>query len=668
MRHTMSVIVSSNSYTETVGKPSPQTYLVITENSVRQSHVASDVETELRSFGVSSCEVLPLRDLRSRDLKGTFCIFLLELDDSLLLKIQEEDFVSIKWVVQSASQILWLTCGRAQRPEFGLITGLGRSIYSEIPDIDFIELAIDEQSSPTETVQHITKVYQGYLTAHAERFEPEYLEKDNVLHINRLTEASYLDNILHAKFGPQKPQMKKFGQEPERCLSLTVHTPGLLNTLHFEEDEMASRKLAADEVDIEVQTTGVNFQDVLVALGQIPANTIGLECSGVVLSVGHEISETLLRPGDRVCCIADGTYKSRVRTCAAAVAKIPDAMSFTTAAAFPLVFCIAYYALIVTANLKEGESVLISSGAGGVGQAAIQLAKMLKAEVYVAVGTKNKGKLLMDLYQIPADHIFVGRDAAFTEKLKQVTGGVDVVLSSLHGKVLRRFLSCLAPFGRLIDITKTDVQESGSLAMSLLSQNATYSSVDMALFLRKSKSLMANLMRSVMELVACGRVTTPQPLSVYKCSELEDSFRYLQSGKNVGKVVIEMHKEDVVSVMPSNKPTYYFDKDASYVIVGGLGGLGRSIARWMVARGAKHLILLGRSGARSESATKFVKEMEGEGIDIAAPPCDITDKTALQSTLDVCLHAMPAIKGCIQGSMALKVCRFLPHNDGAYIC
>ena len=655
-RHVLSIIIASNADAKHTNTPEPQVLVIIAEDSALQNYVASEIKIQLKAYGALDCDIVPLQTISSRDLKGTFCIVLLELDRSLLSNIVEEDFDNVKTISQFARGIIWLTRGRNERPELGLITGLGRAISSESANLDFIELALDEKSPDTSIVQQIIQVYRRSHNETAECIELDYLEKNGVLYINRIIESSYLNQKLQLKFAPQKPEMHRLGQAQERSLSLTIRSPGLLSTFQFDDNLILDRPLGEEEVEVEVKAAGVNFKDVMIALGQIPGNSLGIECSGIVSKVGIQVQETHLKPGDRVCCFGSDAFSTRFRTDSYAVAKIPDNMMFTTAAALPLNFVTAYYALVHITRLQEGETILIHSGAGGTGQAAIQVAKILKAEIYTTVGSPKKKKFLMDHYHIPESHIFVGRGGFFAEKLMQMTGeGVNVVLNSMSDEGLRNSLDCLAPFGRFADITKTDVLDFGGLPRANFSKNITYSSLDLTVVFQRSRRLMRDLLNSVIELATDGRIDVAQPLSIYRSSEFEDAFRFLQVGKSIGKAVIEMHPDDLVPVMPSIRPTYQFSGESSYVITGGLGGLGRSIATWMVERGAKYLILLGRSGTRHEKALNFVRDLESKGIKVAAPPCDICDVEALRSTFNECLRLMPSIKGCIQGSMVLRV-------------
>ncbi|KAL4934768.1 hypothetical protein BDV06DRAFT_235231 [Aspergillus oleicola] len=268
-------------------------------------------------------------------------------------------------------------------------------------------------------------------------------------------------------------------------------------------------------------------------------------------------------------------------------------MSFATAASIPLSFAIAYHTLVGLARLQEGESVLIHSGAGGVGQAAIQIARARGADIYTTVCSGEKQRLLARLYGIPFNRIIVGRGASFKRQLDCVTDGVDVVLSSLSGDSLRRSLACLRPFGRLIDISTADRKSPETLPnLLLMTKNITYSSFDLSLALERSSSLVEALMASVEQMLVTSQIRAPGPISRFPASSVEDAFQCVQGGKIGGKVVVEMNEGELLSVVPSTAPSCRFYGDASYVIVGGFGGLGKSTTRWMIDRGAKYLILL----------------------------------------------------------------------------
>ena len=153
----------------------------------------------------------------------------------------------------------------------------------------------------------------------------------------------------------------------------------------------------------------------MVALGQLPDKSLGQECAGTVTRIGQSVDPTKIAVGDRVCCITHGAFKTYARSHMSSVCKIPESMTFVTAAAIPVVFCTAYYSLHHLARLNAGESILIHAAAGGVGQAAIQLAQLIKAEVYATVGTDQKKQMLMDLYNIPSHRILSSRNTSFAQ-------------------------------------------------------------------------------------------------------------------------------------------------------------------------------------------------------------------------------------------------------------
>ncbi|KAL9121038.1 MAG: hypothetical protein Q9187_002404 [Circinaria calcarea] len=644
----------------------PKIKIIAADSSPLQRSIASQLEHKLRLLNVSTCDVMDPRDLALTDYQQAFCIFLPELEEPYLLNLNEDEYSNLQRMIASAMGILWTTpkdSNARMKPEFGLVHGLSRCVSSEISHFKFVTVALENVLRTSEVVDAVLKIIAATIKPRQDHIEREYCEQGGLLQISRLVQANYLDQKIFSSTAPPHPELQEFGRESTRSLKLIVGCPGLLDTLRFVDDPEFKQPLAANEVEVKVKASGVNFIDVMIALGQVASDYLGGECAGTITRVGKEVNHKF-QPGDRVCCFGHGTYKTHVRTKAENVVKIPDDLPFSAAASFQTIYCTAYHALFNIARIRSGESILIHCGAGGVGQAAIQLSKLLHAEIYTTVGTEEKKKLVMQLYDIPEDHIFSSRNESFAQGIKRMTKnrGVDVVLNSLAGEGLRNSWECVGNFGRFIEIGKRDIYSHKTLPMFPFSRNVIFASLDLALIARDNISLLGKLMRTVMGLFENKKITTPHPLHVYPSSQFLEAFRYLQGGKNTGKTVIEMHDDDVVPaswttiscVEPDTASTYTFDQHATYVIAGGLGGLGRSIARWMVRRGAKNLILLSRSGSKSEAAIELVNEMKDEGIVIAAPSCDVSNPNSLSLVLDSCAKYMPPIKGCVQGSMVLK--------------
>ena len=559
--HSASTIISTALETSDSVTTLPNTVIVAKRSSAFQQSVASQLQSQLASIGDPHAEVSDLQEL-SQSLGEAKCyIFLAELDSPFLGRMEANEYVNLKQLVTSAAGLLWVTQGggkSVQRPEFDLVHGFSRCIRSEFDRLNFVTLALDSQQQRGWMIQRIIEVFNATMVSYDNQIdqnptEQEYVEIDGLLCIPRIVEASYLNSILNAKRVAPDHHKEKLIQIPPRPLQMSVETLGLLDSIQFVSDAHFKRPLYSDEVEIEVKATGVNFKDVMVALGQVASDHIGLECAGVVTRVGAKAG---LKAGDRVCCIAEGTYKNYVRSKAATVAKLPENHSYVSAAALPLAYCTAYYALYELGHIqdREGASVLIHCGAGGVGQAAIQLAQLVHAEIFVTVGTEEKKRLMMDEYHIPEDHIFSSRGLSFAKRIKAKSQrGVDVVLNSIAGESLRRSWECLAPFGCFVEIGVRDINSQRALPMLPFSKNITFSSVNLSLMLRSYPNKLGVILRKVMALAADQSITS-NVSHVYSYAEVEKAFRLLQTGRNMGKIVVELKENDFV---PVSQPQSY---------------------------------------------------------------------------------------------------------------
>ena len=656
--------------------------VVVRAGSELQIEIAKELTTALNSVGLASTEIVTLPEL-SRALEDNLnVVFLADLEDSFLLTMDEVELTSLQYMVSHSKIIVWPTCERFDEyvnSASSMVEGFLRVIRLEQDRLTAILVSLEDKCLRKPKIAHIVQVFSDALDKAPTQVEVEYEERDGIIGTRRLVEHRIVNNTVTGKLSPQQLQLGLFGDGANRPLKLTTGITGLLNTLHFEEDKIAHSPVGADEIEVRVMCSGLNFRDVLIALGQLNGNGFGSECSGIVVQNGINAR---FHPGDRVACIASGSIGSYARCNALTAVKLPPSVSFHAAAALPIIFCTAYYALVDIANLQEKESVLIHSATGGLGQALVQLALMLGAEIYATVGTEAKKNLLVQKYGLRPDHVFSSRTSAFVQGIELATSGrgVDVVVNSLSGERLKNSWECTAPFGRFVEVGKRDVENFQSLPMSKFSLNTSFSSVDL-LFVKEHKPVLAGkLLETVFSLFMQGKIQLPADLRVYNATRVEEAFRFMQSGKATGKAIFEFSPTDKAQVsppphsrlhhgrilirpcqiIPSLEPNYTFDSPASYVIAGGLGGLGRSAAKWLVDRGARYLILLSRSKptAYSPAVEAFIKDLKACGVHIYAPPCDVADLKALQDCLAVCASTMPPIKGCIQASMVLKDGRF----------
>ena len=433
-----------------------------------------------------------------------------------------------------------------------MVTGFARSLRKENAGLRFVTLDLDDKNQlPDDQVgDTISRVFEltFALDAPGSPADTEFWEANGVLQIPRTVENRAKDEYVVREIHPPIPEPEPFIQSG-RPLELRVGQVGQLDSIFFQDDLSLKSKLGSDEIEISIKSTGMNFKDIVIALGQIPFyHKIGIECSGVITAVGSNVTD--IGPGTRVCAMATGAYANFTRVPQHQVARIPESMGFAEAASIPVVFCTAYYALLEIGRLSEGESVLIHAAAGGVGQAAIMLAQEAKAEVFVTVGSQDKKNLILEKYSIPESHIFSSRDTSFQLELMAMTNkkGVDVVLNSTAGEILHQSWQCLAPLGRFIEIGKRDLVQNSNLEMGKFVESVSFSAIDLGVVADTKPNVFKRILTDVINMYENKIIHALSPITVYSVSEIQQAMRQMQSGKHSGKTVIEAGSEDIVQV------------------------------------------------------------------------------------------------------------------------
>ena len=287
----------------------------------------------------------------------------------------------------------------------------------------------------------------------------------------------------------------------------------------------------------------------MIGLAQVPYQDLGSECSGVVKAVGKSV--THLDPGDRVCGLSSGTFGSRTRTTSLLVSKIPEELSFSTAATIPVIFCTALYSLQTIGRLDKGESILIHAAAGGVGQAAIMLSQFLGAEVFVTLSSAEKKDFVKKVYGIPESHIFSSRDTTFESGILRATNnkGVDVILNSIAGEGLKASWRCIAPLGRFVEIGKADLVQNSYLDMKRFLGSVTFAGVDLTVVAKHKPEIFNKLLTEVLELYQSSAIRAVSPITCFGMSEIQNAMRLMQGGKHMGKIIIQGQSNDIVQVI-----------------------------------------------------------------------------------------------------------------------
>lgn len=655
--HMSSILVSTVPDEQTASDSTATTYIVVDEMSAQQDDISKQISSVL-SKNNSTCEIVPLAGIASQDLQHAACIVLVELKSSLLQDMTESVFTAVKRMTSQCKSLFWVTRGgnaSAPDPDTELVSGLARVARSERPGFKFATVSF-EQSENSSTI--VEKCVQTLLIAQ-DGDENSFRVTGGVTHIPRLVKADYLSEHIQSQTASLDAVQKGLGEDPSRALVLQVGTPGQLDTLRFEDDTLYDTPLADGEVEFKAMACGLNTIDMAAALGKAEDLPVGLEAAGIVTRVGPASSYQV---GDSVFGLSfTGTVKTYVRSADGFLAKVPECLSWAEAASVPVAYTTAYAILHDSGTIRKGDTILVHSAATAFGQAAVQLAQLAGAEVFATVEDDDKRHFMETTYGISRDHVSVAKNGTFKTEIQQLTKGrgIDIVLNSLGGEMLTETLACVAPFGRFVDVRSGDVSSDSRVSLAdLQHKNITYETFDLKYRALNDPVRTQRSFRGMVEqLVLRGPGSTVRrtPISTHPFSQLHDVFRQMQSGSQIEKLVLQPHDEDEVLVLPRREPACQFDHGATYVIAGGLGGLGRSVARWMASRGAKHLVLLSRRGPVQAAAKELVRELEAICENVATPACDVTDIASLRQVIEDCSKTMPPIRGCIQGSMVLKV-------------
>lgn len=538
--------------------PSPRTFarqeltFILDPESQIQTHLVDLVCEYLTQKGKHfGHKTLPIGRLTNIELtENAMAVFLPEVERPLLTDMNEVEFTALQDFLCKAQNILWVTAAKKDSllyPQVQLVRGMSRVLCTENNKMSFVTAFLeDHTANPKLWAKHISDILSTINMAPGRVFELEYEEQNSALNINRVTEADDLNASIFDK-SVATPKMKPF--RPDVPLTMTASNPGFLDSGLFVEDYKYWTELEPNEIEIRVEAVGINFRDLLVMLGRFSdGDTIGLECAGIVTRVGSNCSS--FSPGDRVAALIIGCLQTFARCDYRQSVRIPDHISFGTAAAVLVPGVTAYHSLVQVARLKSNESILIHSGAGGTGQMAIQIAQSIGAEVYVTVGSDEKKTLLKRLYNIPDDHILYSRDTSFARDimLKTSNKGVDVVLNSLSGDGLVSSWECIAPFGRFVEIGKVDVENNSKLPMAQFKKNVSFSLVAVDHMCTYDPTLIQAPMEVVISMIRAGTLKPASPLQEFSVAKVEDAFRLMQGGKHTGKLVINLNTTDPVPV------------------------------------------------------------------------------------------------------------------------
>ncbi|KFH40913.1 Lovastatin nonaketide synthase-like protein [Hapsidospora chrysogenum ATCC 11550] len=630
----------------------PQEWLASLQSSI---HSRTGVEPSVKSL----TEFVP---------DETVAIFVAEIESPVLDGVDGPTFDAIKRMLNGAKGCLWLSRGASVEsplPERALHTGLLRTLRLEDTAKRYAAMDLDNEDPAwsNASIGHIADYFARAFNYATDKtaIDFEVAVRGDSLLLPRVTpdNVETVDAQPKGKSTQLDPEPQPFGVSSDRPLSLQIRTQGDLDSVAFVElGGVPEDQLDDGFIEVEAKAFGINSRDAVFSDKKPDSTRIGFECSGIVTRIAPAANILHdFKVGDRVCGFStgDGHLGHLVRVRYTTMAKIPDDMSFEAGASIPIAFVTAYLSVIDKARLEKHEKILIHSAAGGVGQAAIMLAQSLGAEVFATAGSQGKRQLLRDVYGIQDDHIFSSRDVSFAAGVMATTkgAGVDVVLNALTGEMLHESCGILSPLGRLVDIGQQDTLGNKRLEMKAFDNGKSFLAVDVAKVVELQGRVVRRALKECMDLLETKRVRPVQPLTVYPISEVTRAFQSVQDGKHTGKILVSTGAEHVVPVVPG-KEAVKLRADASYLLAGGFGGIGRSLIRWFVAHGARNILVLSRSVASRSDSADFVKEIEGQGCRVVLKNCDIAVADDLSRAFNESSSELPPVKGVIQAAMVLN--------------
>ncbi|KAI0116548.1 putative polyketide synthase [Nemania sp. FL0031] len=649
--------------------------LVVHNPSSAVTRMAEALASHLQNEDLfSSIQVACLSEVGKLKLcPETICISLAELENEFLASMDQSTMDHLRFITNTVTTILWLTgtdlLGEAPNPDLSLSNGLSRSLMLEQPALRFIVMDVGHIASDGDWfVQDICSSVVRVLLSCDHDSEREFILKDGLLQISRLS-PSFDTNLLFRRRFEKQENVVKVKLSAARPSRISLDTFGGNDKLHFEQVHEPASAIPEGFIDVSVKVVSLNAKDVYSLKGRIDTReaTTALEFSGVVTAVGPGNTAELFQPGDSVVVGMPCHLAMTQRVPVWAAFKLKSGERYADMATLPTIYGTALFALNDRSRLTVGESILVHGGAGAFGFAALTVAKNIlgtTSGIYTTAGSDVKKKFIAAELGIPEANIFYSRDVSFASGIRSATGGrgVDVVINFLTGDLMQASWECIAPFGRFIEIGKRDLLDAGRLDMRVFLRNATFTAFDFSdLYYQQMKSqnkTFSGLLADVFRQYRLGYIRPP-PITSFAAADVGKAYRFFSSEARIGKIVLSFEEEDsMIPIAPSRYLTL-FSSQKVYLLVGCLGGLGRSLTRWMFARGARNFVFLGRSGCDQRSARELVSRLTDMGANVQVIRGDVVKRSDVDRAVAACLGTERALGGVVQAAMGLQEALFV---------
>ncbi|KAI1174368.1 putative polyketide synthase [Nemania sp. FL0916] len=644
------------------------------EPSLAVLRLGSDIADYIKAnFGVSTVKTVSFAELNQTDIsEKTICISMMEIEREILASMGEKEMNQLRVLTNSVKDLVWITgAGMLDNPnpDLTLSHGLSRALMLEQPTLrwSIMDVGRVEDHEP----QILSKAIANMLSFSRKGDDKEFIYSRELLFINRFSPDSTLNTLFSRRQSSSSTrlQLQELGKASPAKLS--IGQIGQMDSLYFQQLERSGAPPPAGHIDVSVQAVSLNAKDVYVLNGraETKTGTITNDFSGIVTAVGPDVNQFAI--GDRVVVMAPSDFKTVERVPAWTAQKILPSESFAEMASLPIVYSTAFYALHDRAHLRRGESILIHSGGGALGIALINVARHIGAVIYTTVGSDVKRQYLVEQFGIPDSNIFSSRDLSFAEGIRTCTSGrgVDVVVSSLVGDLMHASWECIGQFGRFVEVGKRELLDAGRLGMEIFLRNATFTAFDLTeIFYHDTqmyRDTWSRLLADTLDFYRSGKVT-PAPTTVFDVGEIGQAYRYFSNRDRIGKVIVSLENPAASVPVAPTKYSATFAPDKVYLLVGCLGGLGRCLSRWMLARGARRFCFMGRSGLQNPAAKALVDQLRASGATVEVVKGDVSRAADVSVAVNVCHQMGQHIGGVVQAAMGLREALFNVMDNQAW--
>lgn len=591
----------------------------------------------LESRGVST-KVSLLDDVQNVVSPGSRVVVFLD-GENLLFGADQNRLGLFQDLAANSAGMLWLTsCGlvKGRNPDGSFVTGLLRTLGSENPSGEFLSVDIDAdefQVQDCEVDELLRSLVDQELSlqikpqdGNESEVNRELVWQDGCMWVSRIVPDAGLS--AYDETSVYDRDLKPMALGDVGPIRAAFKTPGILTSLYFRQYTELWQPLPRDSIEVKVEAVGLNWKDVGLCSGRFDQNNLSNEYVGVVSTIGAAV--TNLKVGDRVYGMAKGHFGNYTRVPAVLAQILPEGVDVIEAATMPLVYMTAVYAFEHIARVRKGSKVLIQSASGGLGLAAIQLARSKGADIFVTAGTPEKADFLASEMGIATDHIFSSRELASLSNMVSATnnGGFDVILSTSQGDMFHESIKALAPLGHLVDVGRLDVTNSKNVSLELFQKSASFTSFDLGLVLERDLELGGELMATVNEHLRNGDIGPIRPHHVSDISQLDQVLLKFSKGTHIGKMVVSYQNPQATLRVQETVPHAQFHPEARYLLVGGLSSLGRSIVRWMANRGVRDFVVWSRRGPNyvPPEAESLIEELAAQGVSVQLVACDVSNR------------------------------------------